>query len=184
MLCAWEESRTVRQALERGEVADEEEKEKQSVDFLMKGYLEDEFEEMERERGWAELVDNLREDDPETPNPAGVDVDKQRRGVCWRPGTTTGLTQDQKQIIRFFYAESSSVKRNCTTCLTILCTYLGNSNILSFADFERHLQGYDLTLSCHVSFSFCWLVTFKVLSRSFLWFVFVLMHLVLWNPGP
>jgi hypothetical protein len=32
-------------------VADEEEKEKQSVDFLMKGYLEDEFEEMERERG-------------------------------------------------------------------------------------------------------------------------------------
>jgi len=30
----------------------------------------------------------LREDDPETPNPAGVDVDKQRRGVGWRPGTT------------------------------------------------------------------------------------------------
>ncbi|CAM6055555.1 unnamed protein product [Sphagnum tenellum] len=82
----------------RGEVSDEEEKEKYSVDFLKKGYLEDEFKEMERERR-GEPVDNLRKD-TETANPAGVDVEKQRLGVGWRPGTTTGLTQEQKQIIR------------------------------------------------------------------------------------
>jgi len=110
---------------------------------------------------------------------------RQAAAWCWLEtrNHTTGLTQDQKQIIRFFYAEPSSVKR-LHNMLDNLVHIFRNSNMLSFADFERHLQGYDLTLSCHVSFSFCWLVTFKVLLRSFLWFAFVLMHLVLWNPGP
>ncbi|CAK9278193.1 unnamed protein product [Sphagnum jensenii] len=55
---------------------------------------------MEKERRRGGPVDNLREDDPETANPAGADVEKQRLGVAWRPGTTTGLTQERKQIIR------------------------------------------------------------------------------------
>ncbi|CAM6024469.1 unnamed protein product [Sphagnum balticum] len=55
---------------------------------------------MEKERRRGGPVDNLRDDDPETANPAGVDVVKQRLGVRWRPETTTGLTQERKQIIR------------------------------------------------------------------------------------
>ncbi len=35
---------------------------------------------------------------------------------------------------------------------------LRNSDMLNFADFERHLQGYDHTLSCHVTLFFAdWL---------------------------
>jgi hypothetical protein len=63
--------------------------------------LEDEFEEMEKERRRGGPGDNLREDDPETANPADVDVEKQRLGVGWRTVTTPGLTQERKQIIRF-----------------------------------------------------------------------------------
>ncbi len=96
-----DKSKTLRQALVRGEMADEEEKGKQNVDFLKKGDLEDEFEEMEKERRRGGPGDNLREDGPETANPAGVDVEKQRLGVGWRTVTTTGLTQERKQIIRF-----------------------------------------------------------------------------------
>ncbi|CAK9882087.1 unnamed protein product [Sphagnum jensenii] len=60
------------------------------------GDLEDEFEEMEKERRRGGPGDNLREDDPETANPARVDVEKQRLGVGWRTVTTTGLTQERK----------------------------------------------------------------------------------------
>jgi hypothetical protein len=108
----------------RGEVSDEEEKEKYSVDFLKKGYLEDEFEEMERERR-GEPVDNLRKD-PETANPAGVDVEKQRLGVGWRPGTTTGLTQEQKQIIRFLSRIFLCKTEIAQTCLTKSCVHTQN----------------------------------------------------------
>ncbi len=103
--------------------------------------MEDEFEEMEEERRRGGPVDNLREDDPQTANPAGADVEKQRLGVGWRPGTTTGLTQERKQIIRFLMQN--------------LVHILRNSGMLNFADFERHLQGHDHTLSCHVTYYFC-----------------------------
>ncbi|CAK9236415.1 unnamed protein product [Sphagnum tenellum] len=55
---------------------------------------------MEEERRRGGPGDNLREDDPETANPAAVDVEKQRLGVGWRTVTTTGLTQERKQTIR------------------------------------------------------------------------------------
>jgi hypothetical protein len=104
---------------------------------------------MEKERRRGGPVDNLREDDPETANPAGADVEKQRLGVGWRPGTTTGLAQERKQIssglMQIFFC-----KQKLDNMLDNLVHILRNSGMLNFADFERHLQGYDHTLSYHV----------------------------------
>lgn len=87
--------------LVRGEVPDEEEKEKYSVDFLRKGTLDDEAEEME----------NFKYDGRENFGTAEVPVvidrgtgtaeEKPKSGVGWGLGKSTGLSVEQKQLIRY-----------------------------------------------------------------------------------
>lgn len=83
--------------LVRGELPDEEEKEKYSVDFLRKGTLDDEFKEMEGEKH-GETPYNGR-DSSDTLADEGS-AEKLKTGVGWGLRNSTGLTQEQKQAIK------------------------------------------------------------------------------------
>lgn len=88
----------------RGELPDEEEKEKYSVDFLRKGTLGDEAEEMERERRGDFKYDE-RENFGTAEVPCVIDrgtsEEKPKSGVGWGLGKSTGLSLEQKQLIRY-----------------------------------------------------------------------------------
>lgn len=99
--------------LTRGELPDEEEKEKYSVDFLRKGSLSDEALEIERER-----LGDSKHDSRESFETSGVDAGtseaKPMSGVGWGLGKSTGLSHEQKQLIRYelLYPSSSEVSVN------------------------------------------------------------------------
>lgn len=87
--------------LVRGELPDEEEKEKYSVDFLRKGSLDDEAQEMERDR----LGDSSHDGRENFQNSAVIDGgtsdEKPKSGVGWGLGKSTGLSHEQKELIRY-----------------------------------------------------------------------------------
>lgn len=95
--------------LTRGELPDEEEKEKYSVDFLRKGSLSDEALEIERER-----LGDSKHDSRESFETSGVDAGtaeaKPMSGVGWGLGKSTGLSHEQKQLIREVNIETKEAR--------------------------------------------------------------------------
>jgi len=98
----------------RGELPDEEEKEKYSVDFLLKGTLGDEAEEIERER-LGDFKHYERENFGTAEVPVVIDRGtseaKPKSGVGWGLGKSTGLSLEQKQLIRYESPLSSLFSR-------------------------------------------------------------------------
>jgi hypothetical protein len=96
----------------RGELPDEEDKEKYSVDFLRKGSLDDEAREMERDR-----LGDFKHDGRENSETAAVDGstpdEKPKPGVGWGLGKSTGLSHEQKQLIRYMALYLRYFERLC-----------------------------------------------------------------------
>lgn len=80
--------------LVRGELSDEDDREKYNVDFLRKGYLEDEFKELES-RGREDQCE-IRDD-----GPPEVSVVDRRTGIGWNTDKVGGITREHKILVRY-----------------------------------------------------------------------------------
>lgn len=80
---------------------DEEEKEKYSVDFVRKGSLDEEFQDMESERSKESMHGNEQNFAHVNVSEVGSSEEKQKLGVGWGSGQATGLSLQQKQTIRY-----------------------------------------------------------------------------------
>ena len=80
---------------------DEEEKEKYSVDFLRKGSLADEAQEMEKDRIGDSGHDGRENFETAAVIDRGTSDEKPKSGVGWGLGKSTGLSLEQKQLIRY-----------------------------------------------------------------------------------
>ncbi|KAG0621930.1 hypothetical protein M758_3G059000 [Ceratodon purpureus] len=96
--------------LVRGELPDEEEKEKYSVDFLRKGSLDDEAQEMERDRLGDSRHDGRENFETAAVFDGGTSDEKPKSGVGWGLGKSTGLSLEQKQLIREVNVETKEAR--------------------------------------------------------------------------
>lgn len=96
--------------LVRGEIPDEEEREKYSVDFLRKGLLEDEVKEMERE-GQEEnfcIIDNGQDGVSASP------IIERRTGIGWNSDKVTTIGQEHKLLVRQINEETIEARERAT----------------------------------------------------------------------
>lgn len=96
--------------LVRGELSDEEDRERYSVDFLRKGLLEDEFRELETEGQVlvTSAVDS-REDVP--PEPSSTD---RRSGIGWSSDKVAGAAREHKVLVRQVNEETIEAREQAT----------------------------------------------------------------------
>ena len=91
---ALEKKAQLYEKLARGELSDEDEREKYNVDFLRKGYLEDEFKQLESE-GREEKCEMREDGSPE------VSIIDRRTGIGWNTDKVGGITREHKLLVRY-----------------------------------------------------------------------------------
>eukprot|EP00249_Psilotum_nudum_P015189 c25207_g1_i1 orf=871-1725(-) len=106
---ALEKKAELYEKLVRGELPDEEDKEKYSVDFLRKGLLQDEFEEMDREsKGEKASIEQEINHNSELP------AFDRRAGIGWKRDGFIGLTQEHKQLVREVNEETKEAREKAS----------------------------------------------------------------------
>ena len=91
---ALEKKAQLYEKLARGELSDEDERERYNVDFLRKGYLEDEFKQLESE-GREEKCEMREDESPE------VSIIDRRTGIGWNTDKVGGITREHKLLVRY-----------------------------------------------------------------------------------
>ncbi|KAH7425943.1 hypothetical protein KP509_11G078600 [Ceratopteris richardii] len=93
---ALEKKAQLYEKLVRGEFSDEEDREKYSVDFLRKGFLEDEFKVLEDE-GAGDLNPTLENNEDQSLHDSSSG---RRSGIGWNPNKGVGFSQEHKALVK------------------------------------------------------------------------------------
>ncbi|KAI5079765.1 hypothetical protein GOP47_0005244 [Adiantum capillus-veneris] len=146
---ALEKKAQLYEKLARGELSDEDEREKYSVDFLRKGLLEDEFRSLEAE-GAGEVAPMQSNEGP-TQDSSSIE---RRSGIGWSSDKAVGISQEHKILVREVNQETIEAREQAT-----LLKQLSNplKHILKGCKcfhwrIDRKLQGLSLELRLTAQF--------------------------------